>query len=324
MTVAALPAYSPRDLAEQFHALLMALDPAVWTPKAVETARATLHRIREGARLLLEEWNVTAAISWAEEQFRSAVREMVAILPDPSTLSDARADWQALYERLSPQYEAMATLLRQQGMAVRYLHPTNWLRSITHLAMGLAVAAAFELILTPTTAILAATAWVIWAWSLETGRRFLPGLNQFLMRIFGPIARQHEWHRVNSATWFGTGLFILAWAAPHNAAVLGLLAISVGDPFAGMIGRRFGKTKIFRGRSLEGSLAFAASAFAIGVSWMLLFHSDVPLSSTILLAATAAITGAVIELLSTIIDDNLAVSVGAGCATAIVQWMLLP
>lgn len=201
--------------------------------------------------------------------------------------------------------------------------PTNLLRSLTHVGLGLAVIAGFELLLTPTTARLLGGAWVVWAWSLEGARRLSPTINGWCKVVFGPVAREHEWDHVNSATWFGTGVFLLALFFPDHRGILGLAVVSVGDPVAGFVGRRWGRTRIANGRSAEGSAAFALSAFLAGGIALALFHRDIAPGPAVLLAGVAAITGAVVELVSTAIDDNLAIQVAAAGAVALAQALLL-
>lgn len=316
MTTAMLTAPStPRELADELYALLVNLDPVLFSLDAAEAARRALARIRDGAYKLLQQARSTP-LNAAEARLWAAVGELHAALPDPTGLIGL-PEFTAFYERTWPLYDALVDALAQEGERVQRLRPTNWLRSFVHVALGVAIALAYELLLNPTTAILAASGWVLWAWSLEGARKFSPPINRLCMKFFGPIARDHEVNHVNSATWFGTGLFLLALLLPPIPSVLGLIAVSVGDPFAGAVGRKFGRTKLYQGRSLEGSAAFAAAAFVAEFAWLLLFHGELSLGTALALSACAAVAGSVTEHLSTIVDDNLAVPLGAAAITTI-------
>jgi dolichol kinase len=137
------------------------------------------------------------------------------------------------------------------------------------------------------------------------------------MTFFGPIAREHERTHVNSATWFGTGIFLAALLWAPLPGVCGLIAAAVGDPIAGFAGRRWGRTRLYLGRSLEGSLAFAVTTFAVALPWGLFFHPEATRTEVVAAAAAAAIVGAIVEHLSKTIDDNLAILIAGGGAASL-------
>ena len=88
-----------------------------------------------------------------------------------------------------------------------------------------------------------------------------------------------------------------------------------------MVGRRWGRTKLRTGRSLEGSLAFVAAAFAVSLGVFLgLYPMSVGRALTV--AAVAAITGAVAEFLSTRVDDNFSIPVTVAAAASAAMALL--
>jgi dolichol kinase len=312
---------SPRELLQEMYELLVAMDPKIWSTEAADATRATLENLRGRAQGLLKRFEAATPGGhdhrWAG-LFRSVV-DAIPSAPSAHALPDAAA-WNALYVRLAPLYESMATALREQdGATVPRLHPANPLRSLVHVGSGLLAIAAFEHLLTPTSAVALTLAWVVWAWTLEITRRRSAQWNDILMRFFGPIARDHERHRVNSSTWYGTALLIVALTTPDRAGMLGLLALAVGDPAAGIIGRRYGTIRLVAGRSLQGTLAFAASALVASAGYLLLYHPTLGLPAMALLAVTAAGVGALAELCATRIDDNLLVPVAVAWSVALVQ-----
>jgi dolichol kinase len=313
---------SPRELADHVHALLVAMDPALWKEGAYSRSAALLQRARAYAAATIASWSGSPAGGTAEERLRAQVRALYEALPEPGSVGDSKAEWAAVYQRLWPLYEALATELKAAGERPKHLHPHNWARSVVHVGAAVLVALAFELVLSRGVAIGLAVAWCVWAWSLETARRHSERINDLCMKVFGPIAREHERYRVNSATWLGTALLILAVTSPHVPAVLGLLTIGIGDPVAGFVGRRWGATKLFKGRSLEGSSAFFASAWLLGAAWLWAFHPELAVFPRLVLAGAAALVGAVVEHLSTRLDDNLVVPVLSAWATALV-WLVL-
>lgn len=195
--------------------------------------------------------------------------------------------------------------------------PSNLARSGFHVA-----AAALSLLLLRTVPsrtwlIAIAGSLALWAWSMEIGRRFSPSLNAKLVRAFSPIAHVHERHQTNSSTWYVTALTLLATFAPLPAAELGVLVLGVADPAAGELGRRFGRTRLRAGRSLEGSLGFLAVGTLASLLW--LTTSGWATTPALLLAAIASAGGALAELGSTRrFDDNFTIPlVVAGTATLV-------
>ena len=202
-------------------------------------------------------------------------------------------------------------------MHVASARPENLFRSAHHALSSLATLVALETLLNRETAIAAALIFSAFAWGLEASRRLSPSWNAVLMRHLGFIAHRHEVTAVNSATWMGTGLAIIAPFFVLPTLALALVTLGLGDPAAGFVGRRFGRHKLFNGRTLEGTLAYAVVAFLAGWAVLAVWHPGLG-SVMIVAAAAAAIVGAVTELFCRNIDDNLAVPVMVSLAVGLV------
>lgn len=296
--------------ADQVLAWLVALDPLRFGDAEVPLARDGLTELRRQAHDV-RAWFVAQAFSArADLRVVAAFEALDATLPDPASMPADRLAWLDAREAIAPLYEAYARALTSCGGRARRLHPTNLKRSAVHLASGLMVVAAFQWLFTPSSAFWTATAFVVWAWSLEAARRVSPRVNAWCMVVFGPIARDHERYRVNSATWYGTALWVLAVTAFGPAGVLGLLALAVGDPVAGLVGRRYGQIRIVGGKSLEGTLAFALAAVVAGYAYLFVFQAGLaPLGTLLGLAFVCGVAGALVELLSTRLEDNFTIPV---------------
>lgn len=163
--------------------------------------------------------------------------------------------------------------------------------------------------------IAAAAAFATFAWTCEILRRRSPVVNERLMRFFGPVAHANEWHEVNSATWYATALLLMSLVVPLGAAEVGVVVLAVADPMAAFVGRRFGRRRLASGRSLEGAAAFAVTGAVASLAWM--HAAGTYESSRIFLAVVAGIIGAVVELVVSRVDDNLAVPLGTSLAVAV-------
>jgi dolichol kinase len=85
---------------------------------------------------------------------------------------------------------------------------------------------------------------------------------------------------------------------------------------AGFVGRNWGKRMLRAGRSLEGSLAFfVAGTGAAAVTLALLGVGS--FGVVLGLAAVAALVGAVVEILSTRLDDNFTIPVAVAAVLTV-------
>jgi dolichol kinase len=126
-------------------------------------------------------------------------------------------------------------------------------------------------------------------------------------RVFGPLLREPERHRPTGATTLAAGFALAVLLFPAAAAALGILVAGLADAGAALAGRRFGTRRIAAGRTLEGSTACFAIAFA--VTWAFPGFG---------MAAAALIAGAVTvaEALPFRVDDNIFLPpIVAGVAT---------
>lgn len=202
-------------------------------------------------------------------------------------------------------------------MHVAVARPENVLRSLQHAGAALVVLLLVEMVLDARAAVVASASFAVFAWTLEITRRRFPAWNGVLMRLFGPVAHQHEAQTVNSATWMGTGLAIIAPFFAQPTLVLAVATLGFGDPAAGFVGRRFGKHKLVNGRSLEGTLAYAVVAFLAGWAALEVWHPALG-GRGVVAAAVAAVTGAVTELFCRRIDDNFLVPILTSAAVGLV------
>ncbi len=192
------------------------------------------------------------------------------------------------------------------------VRPTNYARSAMHFTsatVGLVTVAALPT--HPGIVRLIAITFATYAWSMEIGRRIHAPLNAALMRLYAHVAHPHERTQVNSGTWYATALVLLAFFATRPATMAALAVLGVADPIAGFVGRRWGRRLLRAGRSLEGTLGFVVSG-ALAAAFALWLAGGVAPDRVVLLAFLSGIAGAVAELFSTRLDDNLTIPLTVG------------
>jgi dolichol kinase len=300
-------------LALEIHALLRELDPAKWRAIGTDELAAAFRTRLQGASEAID-----ALLSdGLDERLTEALRELRQLVDEAMPDADAsiRA-WKRYRAELVSGYDSLSQSLSDHEVHVPNLRPTNYARSILHAFM--ATSAIVVLWAIPSAWLVPAMIpWIGFSIVAETWRRFDPALNERMMKVFAPVAHPHEWHRVNSATWYACALFLLAWADVGPASAVALAALGYGDPTAALVGRRYGRTELLNGRTLEGALGFVAAGSVAGIVVVSLLFPAIALPSVVVAAFVGSTAGAIAELVSKRVDDNFSIPLAAAAAAAL-------
>lgn len=293
-----------RALLIQLHGVLSEIDPVRWRDEAAVALKSRLTELR---RHLAQ-----------RERLATLAGELQVNLDQlDSRGTDLQARWLDFKRRVQPAYEAIAAGFRAQKIHVPSLRPTNWARSALHVGTAALAVTAIEL-MPPTVLIAFAALWVVFVWGCEIGRRNSARINVILMKVFKPVAHVHETYRINSATWYATALLLLALTRSSAVELAAVGILGIGDPMAGLIGRKFGRIKLVHGRSLEGTLSFFASAVAVAFGLLMVFAQSLSTGEALVVAVTASLFGALAELFSLRLDDNISVPLAAAAGAMLV------
>ncbi|WP_437668769.1 diacylglycerol/polyprenol kinase family protein [Sorangium sp. So ce131] len=304
-------------LSEELCALLRQVDPAVFVFRDEPEVRARVDRVVSRLRALVVATEREDA-GGALERLRERLRALLAAVEraTPARTPSPKAAWIAFQREVQPAYESLALTLRGVIAAPPSVRPTNHARSLWHVGSGLAVLGLVQLLPERAWLVAVSGAFAATAWSLEVARRMSERANERLMRFFRLIAHPHERYRVNSATWYMTALLLLALFATRQTQSVGVVVLAVADPAAALIGRRFGRTRLLEGRSLEGTLAFVAAG-ALSAFVVLSALGPAPLAARLFLAAVAGLAGAATELFSSRLDDNFTIPLAVAAAVTV-------
>lgn len=129
-------------------------------------------------------------------------------------------------------------------------------------------------------------------------------LNLLIIKKFPIRFKKKEVKNLSGSPYFlgGCLLTLLFFSSPY--AIGGIVFLSIGDMSAVLIGKNFGRIRIY-GKTLEGAVAFAVST---AVALLLLRNYqiiDLNISGIII----SSIICAIIELLPLKIDDNLIIPI---------------
>ncbi len=309
-------ALDSRPVVIELHGLLRDLDSSRWREELGQGAAERLEAIRVSLREQLQSAGEPGPV-W--ERLAELAAAVEAHLPEAVNV---REDWMRFRREVWPAYEALAASLRESSVDVPSLRPTNRARSLLHMGMGLLTIAAAELLPSHQALIIAAGAGAGAGWTMELGRRLDGRVNVALMRLFGPVAHPHEANRLNSATWYATAAFLLACWGDALAGAVGLCVLAFGDPAAAMVGRRWGRTAMGRGRTLEGTLGgILAGAVAVMV-FLSSLHPELSAGAVAGVAVGSASAGLLAEVGVRRLDDNFTIPLAAAAAASLVLSVL--
>ncbi len=304
----------------EIHALLRSIDPARWRRGMEESARARFEAIYAGVQRILNGFErPTEARALG---LYKAWQSMAVLLESCRPAVGAGAgEWHRLRLKAQPVYGWIAANLAHFSVVAPSLRPTNYRRNAFHVLSGVFCFVLVQHVLGPGALKVGAVAFAVWCWGMELLRVRYPVVTRFYMKVFAPIAHPHEHYRINSATWYGSALLVLSFTSPLMAS-LGVLVLAFGDPAAGVVGRRFGRTYLRSSRTLEGFIAFVLAGGAVSFGMMQLYYPELGLGAAALTAVVAALCGACAELFSGPVDDNLTIPLGSALGAGVALSLL--
>lgn len=292
--------YEDRDLALQLHQVLSDIDPVRWRAEMAAKLKSRLTEL--------------------QPKLQQRHAGLAGALQTELPASDSKSQWLAFKKRIQPKYTEFARDLQASSIHVPSLRPTNWSRSLLHVSSGVFGVLCLE-VAPHWLVVSVAAAWAVFSWSCEIARRRSPRVNALLMKVFAPVAHEHETYKVNSATWYATALILLAATNQMLWGIAGLAVLAIGDPVAGFIGRRWGRMRLMYGRMLEGTVAFFVSATVVTATLFMVLHQVAPVTA-FALAGAAGLFGAIAELVSLRVDDNFSIPLSAAAGVAVMQLLV--
>ena len=118
--------------------------------------------------------------------------------------------------------------------------------------------------------------------------------------------KKGEGRRFSSMTGFLVSNFIAFLAFPETIPYLALTFVTIGDLFSKFFGLKFGRTVVFRGKTLEGTLGFLLGSYMAAY----LLATLAPVG--IVFIIVGSLVASAVELFSVDVDDNFTVSIISG------------
>lgn len=138
-------------------------------------------------------------------------------------------------------------------------------------------------------------------------------INKPFCQLAAPLMRDTEVHGPTGFAFYALGVGLALLIFDREVALLACSYLVFADPIASLIGVKYGKTKIWNGRSLEGTFAF----FTIGIMINLYFYQQgmfLDIKNFVLFSIITSISAATAEVIchGKYLDDNLVIPLVGG------------
>jgi diacylglycerol kinase (CTP) len=133
-------------------------------------------------------------------------------------------------------------------------------------------------------------------------------LNDLAITLFKPVMRETELNKLAGTTYLLTGVLLVVFLFPKNVGLLAMLFLAFADPIASYFGVRFGRDKLFAGKSLQGFIA----AFVVCslISFLYFTEANLMIDRVIVASLLTGLIGALSELIPIgKLDDNLSLPI---------------
>lgn len=156
---------------------------------------------------------------------------------------------------------------------------------------------------------------------LDIFRKIFPAVNDLYVKVMGTVLRKHEEdvkkHFLTGGTYYAIGFFLAVLLFKKEIAIPSILIMIVCDTFAALVGRKFGKHRIWD-KTIEGSLAF----FVVGLVIVFATPKVTTNYTEYVFAVFALLIVTLIEVLPVKIDDNISIPVSFGLIYTILLYFI--
>lgn len=327
--------HNTRAFALKLYDLLRDLDPLRWQSTRKENLRQRVLLLEEQVQTLYQEIEASHAfddfenldpeaaypLSLLQERLKHVQKMLNELSQIDIEHHLSYFALRALRKRLQKAYNSLCVMMEAYKAPIPHIRPSNLARSSFHFLSAMSILAMIELVPHFGYMFWIALAYFAFCWTVEGIKRLSPEHKARVMVYFSKIAHPHEYDKVNSATWYGTALLLLALTNP-TLGVLAVTILGVADPVAASVGRTWGKIPMPGNRTLEGTLGFVVSGTLSGMLVLSLLHPVGDLWQTFAVAAVASVCGAVAEFAGNYPDDNLTIPVASAVGAAFTLFLL--
>lgn len=145
-------------------------------------------------------------------------------------------------------------------------------------------------------------------------------VNQLVMFVLKPVMRESEKNSVSGLPFYALGVSLSLFFFPERIAILSVLFLIFADPIASFCGILYGRDKILPNKSLQGTIAAFSVCYIVTLVYGLIHAS--PSMGLLMFSIFAGMIGAVSELCSQFVDDNLCIPVISGLGLFLLNMLI--
>ncbi|MBT7608183.1 MAG: phosphatidate cytidylyltransferase [Bacteriovoracaceae bacterium] len=145
-------------------------------------------------------------------------------------------------------------------------------------------------------------------------------INKFVMMFMGPFMRESEKTSLSGFPFYSLGVALSLFLFPERIAILSILFLVFSDPISSYFGILYGKDKILPNKSLQGTVAGYLCCYLVTLVYGMIFAE--PTIQLLVFAIFGGVIGALSELLSELVDDNLTIPVVSGAGLSFINLFI--
>lgn len=159
------------------------------------------------------------------------------------------------------------------------------------------------------------------AFGVEFARFRSEKINNVVMTLMGPFMRESERNGFSGFPFYALGTSLSLFLFNEKIAILSILFLVFSDPISSFFGILLGRDKILPNKSLQGSLAGFITCYLVGLLYLRFYGQDS--LAALGFALCGGIVGAISELFSIFIDDNLTIPLISGLGLTLINQIFI-
>lgn len=158
--------------------------------------------------------------------------------------------------------------------------------------------------------------------ALELIRLKFEKVNVLAIKFMGLFMRESEKTKMSGLPFYALGVSLALYFYPFDIAMMAILFLIFADPISSYFGVLFGKEKIVKNKSLQGTTAGFITCYTIALIYLLVVAQIAPGMQLLVFSLAAGVVGAVSEIFSIYIDDNLTIPVLSGAGMFLINFFI--